>query len=549
MGGSTLGHEQFSAGIHRHLRMWIFSTFGAALVGGLIFVGALRLITTPAQRHAGMESYSISFSLGNKRVKAVRLSRLQPDLGRFQHAVSRSAPLGLGSAVGAFILIIRLFGSLGEKAKDEKFKRGAKLVSADQLSGMLRKEAKKRKSPCQFNIGNIPMLAGFERTHIFAGGTTGAGKSTFFRSMFDQIRKADQRAVIYDPGGHYLAQFAEEGDWLLNPFDVRQDGWCIFDEIRQKPDCRAVAAALIPEQHNGEGSFWTKTARTVLADLLWQIKSGPGEANNATLLTWLKSSTEDLAGFLSGTMGAALLTGENAKRADDIRVSMLTDLFGFEYLADSPDRFSVRNWVEHGSGWLFITSREETRETMEPLISLWIELVAIQLLSMSETDATRVWIAIDELADLHKLEALPKLLAQGRKYGGAVMLATQNFPQLREKYGKEGSAGMLDLLTTKLFLRIKDPEAQKYASDSLGEREYDTLKKSDTVARSQGPSTGLSDDTKRDPLVLASEFGNLPTGTCYLDPSEHFPPCRLQLPDFPSEHNIPCFSIKEADDA
>jgi len=543
MAGSTLGHEQFAAGIHRHIRMWIFAALGSLIVGGLVFAGAVRLITTPPQRQAGIESYKITFAIGNRKQKTARLTRLQPELGRFQHAVNRSAPLGLGGAVGAFILIIRIFGAMGEKAKDEKYKRGAKLVTPAELSSRIKKEAKNRKTQCQFNIGNVPMLAGFERTHIFAGGTTGAGKSTFFRSMFDQIRKANQKAVIYDPGGHYLAQFAEEGDWLLNPFDRRADGWCIFGEIRQKPDCRAVSAALIPEAKGGENQFWTKTARTVLADLLWQIKSGPGQANNAVLLTWLKSSTEDLAEYLSGTMAAALLSGENAKRADDIRVSMLTDLFGFEYLTDSPDRFSIRNWVQNGTGWLFITSREETRETMEPLISLWIELVAIQLLSMPETGTTRVWLAIDELADLHKLEALPKLLAQGRKYGGAIMLATQNFPQLREKYGKEGSAGMLDLLTTKLFLRIKDPEAQKYASDSLGEREYDTLKKSDTVARSQGPSTGLSDDTKRDPLVLASEFGNLPTGTCYLDPSEHFPPCKLELPDFPAEKHVPCFEV------
>jgi len=546
MAGSTLGHEQFSAGIHRHIRMWSFALLGAALAGALVFTGAVRLVTTPAQRHAGWQSYSILLSLGDKRVKAARLARLQPALGRYQHAVQRSAPLGLGAAFGAFFLIIRVFKGVGEKAKDEKFKRGAKLVSPEQLSSMIQKEAKHRKAPCQFNIGNIPMLAGFERTHIFVGGTTGAGKSTAFRALFDQIRKANQRAVIYDPGGHYLSQFAQEGDWLLNPFDRRADSWNIFDEIRRKPDCRTIATSLIKEPDNVD-PHWAKNARTVMADLLWKIKTGSGPATNAALLNWLRTSTEDLSEFLSGTDGGGCITGANAKHSDDIHKTLRTDLHGLEYLGDSPSEFSIRDWVENGTGWLFITTNQFILDSIEPFIALWIELVAVQLLGMDETKDTRVWLAVDELADLHKLEALPKMLGQGRKYGGSVVLATQNFPQVREIYGKEGSASMLDLLNTKVFLRIKDPEAQKYASDSLGEREYDTLKKSDTVARSQGPSTGLSDDTKRDPLVLPSEFGNLPTGTCYLDPSEHFPPCRLQLPDFPSARNIPCFDLEDDD--
>lgn len=83
----------------------------------------------------------------------------------------------------------------------------------------------------------------------------------------------------------------------------------------------------------------------------------------------------------------------------------------------------------------------------------------------------RLWVAIDELPSLQKLEDLPTCLAEGRKYGAALMLGIQNIPQLLETYSHNVTKTLIDLCSTKLMFRSASQDVAKHISDALGYQE------------------------------------------------------------------------------
>lgn len=78
---------------------------------------------------------------------------------------------------------------------------------------------------------------------------------------------------------------------------------------------------------------------------------------------------------------------------------------------------------------------------------------------------------IDELPSLHKLPDLQLCLAEGRKYGAAVILGVQNIPQLEERYGATITKTMIDLCSTKVLFRAASYEIAVSLSRALGEQE------------------------------------------------------------------------------
>ncbi|MDD0136565.1 type IV secretion system DNA-binding domain-containing protein, partial [Shigella flexneri] len=79
-------------------------------------------------------------------------------------------------------------------------------------------------------------------------------------------------------------------------------------------------------------------------------------------------------------------------------------------------------------------------------------------LAMGPNRQRRVWFFYDELASLHKLPTLPRIISEGRKFGGCFVLGFQSFAQLEEIYGPKAAAALFDLLNTKFFFR--SPSAQ-----------------------------------------------------------------------------------------
>jgi hypothetical protein len=129
----------------------------------------------------------------------------------------------------AFILYTPLGGFLaikaakrGKEIKADKYIRGAKLVSAEELE----KEVIDKHGHSDLTIGDLPLPVGFSKKHTLISGTTGAGKSTALIHLLKAIRARGDRAVVYDKKGEFVEMFYRDGvDHILNPSDNRSHQW------------------------------------------------------------------------------------------------------------------------------------------------------------------------------------------------------------------------------------------------------------------------------------------------------------------------------------
>ena len=126
--------------------------------------------------------------------------------------------------------------------------------------------------------------------------------------------------------------------------------------------------------------------------------------------------------------------------------------------------FSIRDWVaeENASnssdGWLFLSAPPELREEIAPLMVLWTTIATNALMSLEVSQTRRLWFAIDELPAIKKLPSLQTLLAEIRKYGGCVLLGTQDMSQLDDIYGHNTVKSIANLCSTKVIFRIEGAE-------------------------------------------------------------------------------------------
>src|SRR5262249_50691904 len=135
--------------------------------------------------------------------------------------------------------------------------------------------------------------------------------------------------------------------------------------------------------------------------------------------------------------------------------------------------WSACDWAQHRKGWLFLTSTPQTLDRLRPLISVWLDLLLMRLL----TGGAPTWVFLDELPTLNKLPKLPEALALARKPNVRLVLGLQGRAQLETRYGPESEA-MLSQPATKVFLRTSEPRAAEWVSKALGEVEFERLKES-----------------------------------------------------------------------
>ncbi len=172
------------------------------------------------------------------------------------------------------------------------------------------------------------------------------------------------------------------------------------------------------------------------------------------------------------------------------------------------EKFSIRSWLQDKSnkGWLFITCREEEKEVLKPLISVWLDTAVSVMMSMPVDYTGRTWLIYDEVASLQKLPSLSTGLAEIRKFGGCMVLGMQSFAQLEEIYGQKSAQAIFSLLNTRLYFKSPDADTARLVSAELGEQDVEEARENysyGTESVRDGISLGVQRVTRR--LVDYSE--------------------------------------------
>ena len=469
-------------------------------------------------------------------------NRTMPALEFIQHL--RQAPIGhriidfqywliynsIFEAIAVFSLSLTgasiFFIIRGRKNMQKTKIRGAEIVSPQILAKMLRK----KKAASDIKIAGLPIIKDSERQHILVTGTTGSGKTNFLHELLPQIRARGDRAVIIDVNGTFVSSYYDEAnDLLLNPYDSRSEQWLPWADCNYDYDYDTLASALV-----GSGSFsdpfWDETAKQVIISAL---KATKDQQSIEELQHIIKhKSSKEYSNFFAGSDAAAFTDKEAGKTMMSIRTHVANKIKPFVPLTNTASPFSLRKHIlQPSKDWLFISSIPTQREALKPLIACWFEIILNALMTRNPSEANaNLWIIIDELPSLDKINSLKTALAESRKFGGCIVAGVQNIHQLIHLYGQSGALNLLDQFNSRFIFRVSDQEIARITSKMLGE--YEMRERQESL--SYGANTirdGVNINTieKRNQLVLPSEISTLRSLQCYVRLPGSWPITKLSM--------------------
>lgn len=369
----------------------------------------------------------------------------------------------VGSGIAAYVLSEKAHANEGQRPREKRV-RGMKLQSRFGLNLALNGRA------LRFNgveLGGVLIPRRLETEHFLIVGSPGAGKSTAMRHLLYQIEYRGQTAIIVDPDSEFIQEFYREsrGDWVLNPLDARCPFWTPQsewhkDSPEREMDIEATAAALV----RGDGP-WDVAGRTLVAAVL-SVSAGAEQ-----VVETLQLGPAGIIRAINGTPAGALFSPEAKAQASAVIGRAIAACGPLKLLPKKADRqWSAKLW--NRKGWIFLSSTAENLDAVRVLQAMWLDLIARQLLSLAIGSET-TWVIADEVAALGPQPMLMSLLVRGRKRGAAVVIGMQNIAQLRQIYGVNGAVTFSSASTTKLILRVDEPETAEWASEAIGSYETD----------------------------------------------------------------------------
>ena len=373
-------------------------------------------------------------------------------------------------------------------------------------------------------VAGVALSPGDETKHFKFIGTTGTGKSTAIHELIGAALARGDRAVIADPEGGYLARHydAARGDIILNPFDARAVRWDPYRELRAPYDPEQLARTLVGDGHGQEQS-WRSYAQAFIAALLRQTQGLPGDRLTRLYQLLSCAPLPELRLLLAGTGAAPLLEEGNERMFGSVRAVAMAASNALQFVqAQAAPAFSVRDWVQHGRGVLFLPYHADQIAALRSLISSWLRLAIFQTMSQGEVDH-RLWFAIDELDALGPIDGLTDALARLRKFGGRCVLGFQSIAQVSGTYGEAAAHTIVENCGNTLILRCSASEGggtARFAARLIGEREVLRVQ----VSRSRGAglfahrheTISRGEQSVIEPAILAAEIERLPDLAGYL---------------------------------
>lgn len=422
--------------------------------------------------------------------------------------------LGVIATLLFFILVYYWLKKRGEDQTDIKNLRGDEIAPINHVKRLIAKNGYS-----DIKLGKLFLPKNFECGHVLIHGTTGSGKSVCIREFLDQIRKRGDRAIVYDKSCDYIRTFYNDTDVILNPLDARTASWHLWDECRDSADYDSLAAALMPMPPNSADPFWINAARIIFAAAARQMQSQPNRSMLNLLRALLTADLVMMEQFLRGTEAETLVSEKIEKTAISIKSVLATYLKSLKYVKDEEKSFSIRKWVQDDTqkNWLFISSLSDRHETLKPLISMWLDLAANALMSLTPSATRRIWIIFDELPSLHKLPYLPEAFAESRKFGGCLVAGMQSIAQLRKIYGQNAAEEISTLCNTRIFFREPSAESALWVSKELGQSEIEEMKEGISYSESAMRSgISLARHRLHKELVNVSEIMRLDNLEAYI---------------------------------
>ena len=147
----------------------------------------------------------------------------------------------------------------------------------------------------------------------------------------------------------------------------------------------------------------------------------------------------------------------------------------FKYLRFGKDEetFSLSEWIadEDQQGFIFLTNTTKQRESLRGILSLFINCLADEVLSLDDNLSRRIFFFLDEFGTLQKMDAVKDLIILTRSKGCSFWLGIQDKSLLDNIYQKDIADTIVNNCNNYCIFRLNGYDNARYMSDLLGEAE------------------------------------------------------------------------------
>lgn len=434
--------------------------------------------------------------------------------------------------------------------------RGPQLRPEEEIAAQL--DAEIREKGLQVSIPlskKVRLPVNDEILNVLLTGAPGSGKTVKLSGVYEAIRDRGCKCILHDFKGDLTSKFFNpKSDLIFNPLDARSIRWNLFSEIKNELDLANVAHSLIPSS-GGEGKYWNNGAREVFIGALRYLYIN-NKCTNADLWAFLSELTTERIKALLIEAGANAATKyieipDNAQASGIMSTLMqytvclkyMTDPSG---LADDPEIFSVRRWLESPQGGtIFISNYADCQDILKPILTLLIDLMARRIQSMSDDYQRRIFFLLDEFPRLNYLSSIESMLTTSRSKGGSSWIGIQDVSQVRQIYGKEIAQTILNTCGTTITFRCPDPDTAEYLSRRIGEHEYNKYDVNFSISPEEtGDRQQMTLRKERERLISPAQIQTLPNLSAYVQMhGRDLFRAELQYKSYPAQH--PSFVLRD----
>ena len=380
--------------------------------------------------------------------------------------------------------------------EEGEFKRGVRLVQAgdgaEAMEALAENELPADGKPGVSILEGKPFPFRRENQHFLIIGSPGAGKTQIIYPMIEQVYKRGDKAIIWDVKGSFIQAFAgQEGVDLLAAWDKRSIHWSPGADIRSQLDCQMVSAVMFPPNPKESQPFFLNSARQILEAIFLYLDFQGDDWGWGDVWAILSKEKKEIAALLStfedGKAVANILNGDS-KSAEDVYSTLIShaqQTIRWYAKAWPKGGISLRKWVHSNSRLLIIGGIPERVDLAKATANIAIEAILNEILSLPDDPNRRIWLFLDELATLGKLEALLNGFSLGRSKGLCVVAGIQDMGKVEHHYGIPLARSIANTFSTLIVLRCSDNDTAQWASKVLGEQEVMITQQS-TGKSSQG---------------------------------------------------------------
>ena len=416
-----------------------------------------------------------------------------------------------------------IFIYLAKRRKSEEYIRGAQMIGIQSLNQRLAEEAKENELS-QIKIGDTIFPFEMESKHILILGTSGSGKGVLMNQIISQINqrkethKTGERCIFYDLKGEFVSKQYQPGDIIFSPFDKRSQVWNIFNEIECEPDFDVLAKSLFVST-DAKNEYWYNCAGDVFRTGLVYLKAKRTTTNRDIWNFFAQDIPAIISAFrkLEIKERGAL---QHLNKADSSTSASIISIVRerihfFRYLIDMDGPFSFRDFIRQQDSTdvhpnLFILNIDKYDMIFKPLMTLCIDSLIRETLSLPDKLDRRIWFVIDELGTLYRMDSIIKLETVGRSKGGCLICSNQDLGRVEEMYGRANLKSFFNNFNTNFTFRIIEPDTAEFLSRAIGDQQLLKTTQSRQMSPTNfGDRRSETDQEKVERLIMGVEFTKL----------------------------------------